>query len=155
SLFEAIEALVDANFRSGSSFDSQISTDYGAVWGRLNDSLTELLAGPGWREKESPRPKVRSKKGSPPTKVDITAEPRKQPRSGDSTNIADEARSLEELFVDAKKLEDREELRERVIKKLSLMAHKKPDYIKQLIAKREISDIMALANKLRLDRTRL
>jgi hypothetical protein len=53
SLFEAIEALGDVRLASRASFGSQISTDYKAVWRRLNDSLTELLAGPGGGRKKT------------------------------------------------------------------------------------------------------
>jgi hypothetical protein len=64
SLYDAIEILVGVDFRSQSSFDSQILADYGIIQRRLNDSLTELLAGPGWREKEGPRPRDPENKGN-------------------------------------------------------------------------------------------
>lgn len=148
-LFDAIETLIGVDFRSQSSFDSQISADYGIVRRRLNDSLTELLAGPGWREKEGPRPRIRRKKGLAPVKVKITAQPKKRP-------ILDTTLSPEELRInsetDSEVIAERQKVKKLLIERLSLFKGKKPEYIERLIAKKKITDIQTLATKLRIDR---
>jgi hypothetical protein len=151
-LFIAIETLIGVNFKSQSSFDSQISADYGIVRRRLNDSLTELLAGPGWREKESPRPRIRRKKGTAPVKVEITAQPKKQP-------ILDTTPSREELRIesetDSEAIAERQKLKTLLIDSLSLITGKKPEYIERLIAKKKITEIKKLAAELKIERTEM
>jgi hypothetical protein len=152
SLFDAIETLVGVNFRSQFSFDMQISADYRAIWRRLNDLLTELLAGPGWREKEPERPRVQRKKGTAPVKVEITAQPKKRP-------ILDITLSPEALHIDSEieseGIVERKKLKKLVIEKLSLIAGKKPEYIQRLIAKKRITDIKTLATELKIERTEM
>jgi hypothetical protein len=152
SLFGAIEALVGLNFRSQSSFDSQISADYRKIWRQLNDLLTELLAGPGWREKEGPRPRIRRKKGTAPVEITITAQPKKRP-------ILDTTLSAEELHIeaetDSEPIEERQKLKTLLIERLSLIAGKKPEYIERLFAKKRITDIKTLATELKIERTEM
>jgi len=62
--------------------------------GRLNDSLTELLAGPEWRETEAARLRFRKKRNCA-VKVEITAQPKKRP-------IVGTTQSPEELHIDLK-----------------------------------------------------
>jgi hypothetical protein len=152
SLYDAIEILVGVDFRSQSSFDSQILADYGIVQRRLNDSLTELLAGPGWREKEGPRPRIRRTKGTAPVKIEITAQPRKRP-------ILDITLSPEELHIEfeteSEAIAERQKVKELVIERLSLFKGKKPEYIERLIATKSISDIKTLATELKTERTKM
>jgi hypothetical protein len=155
SLFEAIEALLDVDLVSDASFDSQISTDYRAVWSRLNDSLTELLAGPGWREKQGPRQKIRREKGKKPVKVEITAQPEEQPTFVDSAAVADTNMSPEKLYLDSETALERERYNNLMLEALSSLTGKKPEHIKQLIAKRDLTDIKTLARELKLERTKL
>ncbi len=142
-LFEAIEVLVNVDFRSESSFDPQISADYKRIWGRLNDSLTELLAGPGWRERKSPRPRVLRKEGSRPVEVEITAAPTKETHSDDPDKIA--TLSSEERVAEKQTREAREKLEALMIEKLSLGAGKKPEYIEKLIATKKARRESALS----------
>lgn len=152
SLFDAIEALVGLNFRSQSSFDSQISADYRKIWRQLNDLLTELLAGPRWREKEGARPRMRRKKGTAPVEITITAQPKKRP-------ILDTTLSAEELHIesetDYEAIEERQKLKTLLIDRLSLIAGKKPEYIERLFAKKRITDIKTLATELKIERTEM
>ena len=127
-------------------FDSQISADYRAIWRRLNDLLTELLAGPGWREKEGLRPKIRRKKGTQAVEVKITAQPQKRP-------ILDTTLSPEDLHIDsAEGIVERQKLKTLLIESLALIKGKKPEYIERLIAKKKITDIKTLATELKIDR---
>jgi len=152
SLFDAIEALIGVDFRSQSSFDSQISADYRAIWRRINDSLTELLTGPGWREKEAARPRVRRKKGTARVQVKPSAKPKKRP-------ILDITVSAEDLQIESETayeaIEQRQRLKTLLIERLSLVAGKKPEYIERLIAKKSIDDIKTLASELKIQRTEM
>jgi hypothetical protein len=151
-LFDAIETLIGIDFRSHSSFDLQISADYREIWRRLNDSLTELLAGPGWREKEAARPRLRRKKGTAPARVELTAKPKKQP-------ILDTTVSAEALHIepetDYEAIEEQQKLKTLLIERLSLVAGKKPEHIERLVAKKSIDDIKTLASELKIERTEM
>ena len=151
-LFDAIETLIGVDFRSQASFDSQISADYRKIWGRLNDSLTELLAGPGWREKEAARPRLRRKKGTAPARVELTAKPKKRP-------IIDTTFSPEELHIESETdfevMGEQKTLKTRLIESLSSFTGKKPEHIERLIAKKSIDDIKTLASELKIERTEM
>jgi hypothetical protein len=152
TLFDAIETLIDVNFRSQSSFDAQISADYRAIWRQLNDLLTELLAGPGWREKEAARPRFRRKKGTARARVELTAKPKKRP-------IVDTTLSAEALHIESETryeaIVEQQKLKTVLIERLSLIAGKKPEDIERLIAKKSIDDIKTLASELKSERTKM
>jgi hypothetical protein len=160
-LFDAIEALTGIKLKSTSSFHSQVSTDYQAVRRRLNDSLTELLAGPGWRQKEKTHKKKKAVShdadAAKTEKVEATG-PTAQPRQAiidDPTYISDETFHPEQLVADVQVRRERQKLLELVIQKLSSMSGKKPEDIARLLARGKLDDIKSLSRKLKIERTSL